>query len=762
MTSFRKRDATMLLFLGALAILFFLPVLSGRRTFPAGDFSSLYLPYNIFFRNELAIFHLPIWNPYAYSGHPFLADPQAVVFYPINDLFTLISLPWKGLAGRLYWLQLEAIFHFLLAGCFTFLFVRELTKDQMAGLMAGTTFMFSGYLTGYPALQLTILRTAIWLPLLLWLLLRAIGGAGGWRWWLFFALAYAAAYLGGHPQTFIYLSYVTLFWGVFLAAGSIRRARSRWNDAKRLVCRGGAAGLLFLGLIAAQLLPGVEFARMSVRANVDYDFLSAGATTQDFWQFLLPSVWSPLSPFYVGVIAVGLAGLAAFGALITLFALSDADEGRRRLAAVSLFFIIVGLIALLVGMGRNGPLYPLFYHFAPGWKLFRNQERAAYLVAFSLSALAGLGVAWLPLLSARRRDWFARLAAGVLLAGVVAFFLVWRIPLRLALADRWFATTMLLTLTSIIILARVIGRQPQRLWILLALSLISLFYANWGTLQADVPLAEAANYAAPVLDLKTASDAQITPGRIYNETHIESGFGPALALEDVWGASPLRLQRYDSLFHDFPLDRLWQLTGVTHVLTWRSEMFEPAELLARYQQEDETLYLYHLTDPNPRAWFVKDVEEMADEAAVQSIAAYAIDLTEQAALTPENAAQLPPSIAASAGSLVQVRRLASDHLQLSIEPGPGGLLILSENWMPSWQATLIQDGGGNARQESLTVVRADVTFLGVSIPDGGGVVDVRYQPASVRTGLIISSLTLALLLLLFIFAIGISGAVFHR
>jgi hypothetical protein len=759
MTGLHKHRPAIVLFFGALVVLFFLPVLSGLRTFPAGDFSTLYLPYNLFFRNELAALHLPVWNPYAYSGHPFLADPQAAVFYPLNDLFTLISLPWTGLAERLYWLQLEAILHIFLAGVFTWLFVRKLTKNEMAGIMAGTIFAFSGYLTGYPALQLTILRTAVWLPLLLWLLLRAMDDEQGWRWWLFFALTYAAAYLAGHPQTFIYLSYVTLSWGLFLAMGSIRRSSHRWGTTGHLALRGGAAGLLFLGLIAAQLLPGIEFARLSVRASVDYDFLSGGATTTDFWQFLLPSVWSPFSPFYVSVIGMGLAGLGIFGAVVTLWGRHDVEQDDRRLAATGIFFALVGIIALLVSLGRNGPLYPIFYHLAPGWKLFRDQERAAYVVTFSLSVLAGMGVAWLRRLPATQRTRYAQLALGILLAGVVAFFLVWKIPLRLALADRWFATTVLLTLTGILILAQVVQRYPERVWVLVALSLISLFYANWDTLQTPVPLTEAASLPPAITGMQTASEDcdnpaapcahawQGMPGRSFNETHIESGFGPVVALEDVWGTSPLRLQRYDALFENFPLDRMWQLTGVEHVLTWRNELFEPAVLLDSYDTPDGTVYLYRLTDPNPRAWFPQEINVMTDDEALQAMADYQLDPATQAVLAPEDAASISELPTSPPRAGIRIQRLSANRLQLDIPPGPGGLLILSENWMPGWQATLVQDARGPISDQTLFTTRADVTLLGIMIPAGGGVIEVAYRPDSVRLGLGISLTTLLTLMI---------------
>ncbi len=759
MTDFPKHRITAVIFLGSLVFLFFLPVLLGLRTFPAGDFNTQFLPYNIFFRNELAALHLPVWNPYAYSGHPFLADPQAAVFYPPNDLFTLISLPWTTLAGRYYWLQLEAIAHFLLAGFFTYLFVHDLTKNRMAGVMAGTIFMFSGYLTGYPAQQLPILRTAVWLPLLLWLLLRAFRDVDSWRWWLFFALGYAVAYLGGHPQTFLYTSYVALLWGVFLAIASIRRSDARWAATGRIVLRGGAAMLIFLGLVAAQLLPGVEFTRMSVRASVDYHFLSSGASLTDFWQFLLPSMWTTFSPFYVGVIGVGLAGLAIFGALVTLFGMNDADESARFLTAVAIFFALIGLIALLVSLGRNGPLYPFFYHFAPGWQLFRNQERAAYVVAFSLSVLAGAGVAWLNALSARHRRRAGWLLAGILLAGVVAFFLFWHIPLRVAITEGRFIATVLLTLAGIILLAWVVIGHPQRVWILLALSLITLFFINWDTLQAPVSLAEAATYPPAVVGMKAASEDctiddapcayawQGVPGRIHNDSHVESGFGPAIALEDVWGVSPLLLQHYASLFQEFPMDRMWQLTGVEHVLTWRPELFEPAVLLASFDNGDETAFLYRLTDPNPRAWFASEIRIMQDKKAVWALATYQIDPASVAVIAPDEATKLSPTLSPAPSSRedIHIQRLASNRVQLLIPAGPGGLLILSENWMPGWEATLVQDAGGNARNDQLPVVRADITLLGIAMPEGGGLVEVSYQPASVRLGLAITLITLLIL-----------------
>lgn len=762
----------LLAYIGLTAI-FFLPTLTGRRTFPAGDFTTLYLPYSTFFRTELFFRRLPIWNPYAYAGHPFLADPQSAVFYPINILVTLLSLPFADLAARLQWLEVEAICHFPLAGWFTYLLLWNQTRHRAAAFLAGAIFMFSGYLTGYPPLQLTILRTAVWLPLLLWALAKAIEKDEGRRWWVFSGVIAGVAFLAGHPQTFIYIAYAAVFWALGLAAGRIYGSNRRKRLAIDLSVRAGIAILTFLGVIAAQLLPSLEFVRLSVRTRMDYDFLSSGFTTQNFWQFIIPSVWSPFSPLYTGVIAVGLASVAGFSTISTgmLSGRSTSSEfatgNHRRLTFVTVFFALLAVLMLLVSMGRYGPLYPIFYHFAPGWKLFRNQERAAFLVTFAMSILAGVGMAWTSLLNHRQRKLWGWLAAGIMLAGLVAFFLVWQIPPRLALKNSWFTMTVLLSAASALLLGLLIGHVPAQAWMLAPLCILGLWHASWNKLQVPVDLQTAVATFALLEDVKTAAaycdgDAppcavrhQGAPGRLHNETHLDSGFGPLFEMEEVWGASPLRLQRYARLFDEFPLDRMWQLTGVEHVLTWRGELFEPATHLGAYSRsKDETVHLYRLADPNPRAWFVSGIVAMTDDEAWKQIASYTVAPERQAIVAPEEAQKLSHLTAELApGRIVQIQRLAPAHIRLTVAQETDGFLVLSENWMPGWQATLLQDARGNPRSEPLNLVRADLTFLGIQIPAGAGVIDVQYRPTSVRIGLTLSGLTWALLLLSLLYSL---------
>ncbi|HEX8683260.1 MAG TPA: hypothetical protein VF707_13155 [Ardenticatenaceae bacterium] len=256
---------------------------------------------------------------------------------------------------------------------------------------------------------------------MLWLLWRGFGLPMRWRWWVAAAFAYAASFFAGHTQSFFLASQVILGWvalGFFLARGEGEERLSFLAYA----LRAAVFYLVFLGLSAAQLLPSLEFLRLSVRARVDYAYLSGGFPIQDTWQMLVPGVLTEFSPLYVGIAGLGLALLALLASVRWL-----AGRGglTREQALVVLFFGVVTLLSLLVSYGGESFLYPLLYRWVPGWGLFRGQERAAYIVAFGLSVLAGQGAALVPVLSERLRRSVGLGYAALVGTGVLVFVRLW-------------------------------------------------------------------------------------------------------------------------------------------------------------------------------------------------------------------------------------------------------------------------------------------------------------------------------------------------
>lgn len=732
-----------------LAALFYAPLLLGLRTFPDGDFTYHFLPFSLFLRDELLAGRLPLWNPYTYAGHPFLADIQAAVFYPVSNVLLLFTFPWSSAADRLYWLQAEAALHLALGGFFTFLLVRELTGRPEAAFLAGAAFAFSGYLTGYPPLQLAVLRTAVWLPLVLWLVWRAFARPGRLGRWAGASTAFACSFLAGHPQTFFLLSQVVVAWSVFLLLTTWRREPGLQALTRRLA---GVAlfFLLALALSAAQLWPSLEFTLLSVRANVDYAFLSGGFPLQDTWQLLLPGVFTLFSPLYVGVVALGLA-LVAVACLLFRWEGEGAPAFPQMVppGAVVVFFLGVTLLALLVSYGGNGFLYPLFYRWVPGWRLFRGQERAAYLVVFGLCVLAGYGAALLPTLTAR----FRRLALGSFVAlvatGIALFGVFWQLPARTAIGGEEFLRIAAVVFLLAVLFAVIGGRKSltyRHLLLLIPLVLTDLFLANFTTNLAEGGPARRVAVSPEVLALQAAvaersGASQGVPARVYNEYRVYEDYGMQARVEDVWGSSPLRLSRYDALFQEFPLDRMWRLVGVEHVLTWRRELFGPSTLLGEYPQENDVTYLHRLPEPNPRAWVANTISVVDDGEAARLLADHEVDL-DTVVVVPADAGLSAGRLAPPGRNDVTLERLAPSRLRARVSSEHGGILVVSENWMPGWRAF---DVGVDGRKTELALFRANLTFLGLRVPAGERTIELVYWPSSVRNGLFISGATLILL-----------------
>jgi hypothetical protein len=761
-----------------LAALFYAPLLLGLRTFPDGDFTHHFLPFSLFQQQAVGSGQLPLWNPYTYAGHPFLADTQAAVFYPVSNFVLALTWPWTSPGARLYFLQVEAILHIALAGFFVYLLVRDLTSSRPAGFIAGCCFAFSGYLTGYPPLQLAILRTAIWLPLLLWLLHRALTEPRGWRWWLGAALATATAIFAGHPQTWLYLGYTAGAFILWHFAARIWRRRTTSHPPQPTPLQSLPGLILFvvlaLALSAAQLLPSLEFAQASVRAEVDYAFVSGGFPLQDTWQILLPGVLTQFSPLYISVVGLGLVILGIgnwlFGSSSHAPPPPPTPYTLHPTPYTLLpFFTLLTLIALLLSYGGNAFLYPIFYGIAPGWDLFRGQERAALMVALGLSVLAGYGAAAIPTMALRLRRWWALFFMLLVAGGVYGFGLFWQLPGRTAIGQGRYLVVAFITLTlaaALTVLLRLPEWSSRRTFFVAALLLINLVWANAATNLTPFGPERKVLLPPEVMGLAEAVGARATvnlglPSRVYNEFRVYENYGLRTRIEDVWGSSPLRLARYTLLFDNFPLDRMWRLTGVEHVLTWRRELFEPSTLLGEYPQTADTTYLHRLDEPNPRVWLVGRVEPATDAEATRLLGDHTFDL--------ERMALVPPDLLTTAhgdGSVgaysVQLARPAHNRLAVTVNSEQGGLLVISENWLPGWRVLNAECGVGSREREVgsgecssirspfsglpiLVAQRVNLTLVGVVAPPGEVRFELVYWPESVRLGLWISGGALALM-----------------
>ena len=108
---------------------------------------------------ELKRGNVALWNPYIYSGTPFLGGFQSALFYPLNWIHLFLPLSIA--------LNLEVALHVFIAGYSFFLWSRFRKLGIFASILFSLLFMFSGpfFLNVYAG-HLSNLATLAWTPLL--------------------------------------------------------------------------------------------------------------------------------------------------------------------------------------------------------------------------------------------------------------------------------------------------------------------------------------------------------------------------------------------------------------------------------------------------------------------------------------------------------------------------------------------------------------------------------------------------------------------
>jgi Bacterial membrane protein YfhO len=754
--------------LAGLCLLFFwrdlTPVMADRWSFAAGDFTQQFYAFARYEAARLQSGQLPLWNPYIYAGHPFLADIQSAVFYPLS-LLTMLLTAAKGFTYRA--LEMEAIGHFFLAALFTYLLARRLTRSRSGGLAAAIAFAFSGYLTSYPPLQLAILETQVWLPLLLLLLdvaaerlERGVPWAAS-RWAVAAGLAFGVALLSGHPQSGLLVGYAGLAFGLFrFWPRPLARRLSAWRWPLALLA---LFGLFGLGIAAIQLVPSWELVRLSTRSTLPFEEAGSGFTPYDLLQPILPALGGNVPALYLGVLPVGLAILA-----LTAVRRDPGEPLTSRRLIVFFGWAIV--VSLLLSFGKHVAAYSMAYLLAPGWKMFRGQERTVVWAVLAVALLSGYGIAWLgrrwatlrsldllppawpaagqhqagqaepdgdPSLSVAdkpRHSWtqgpdgvlafsYAAGAAGALLLALVFF-----VGYQSGHDNLWGFTAAAMTLAMFLLLSAlaVRSRQPA---LLLAVMVLDLFTYH-PRLHAGPP--DQVDLT-PYHSLLSVPLGDTSIFRIANEDVLPENSGLLLNLEDISGGSPMELGSYERWLRAVPVERAWRLLNVKYVVSWRQSLEAPAETLAQATGRDgKPVYLYRLNEVGPRAWLVGEAITEPDlERTLQRLDGADFDSSRQVLLP---AVPLGFGETAQCNGQVAYHQRAPEEMILDVSTDWPCLLVLADLYYPGWQATV--DG------QPAPILRADGVLRAVAVTPGSHQINLVYRPASLRWGALISLLTL--------------------
>lgn len=360
-----KTDTLALVFLLIIWALFYFRVLFQGQTFILEDSSRFFFPLWKWGAAVWGKGWVPLWNPDAGFGTPYLADPQTAAWYPPLFLLYRFFQPVTAFNLLITGHHLWALFGF-------YLFARRRGFSPWIALAGSLTFGFT-----FNAISLSwatpMLLAFSWSP---WVFTAAQGLEKGQR-GSFFPLSIALAFqlAAGYPL-FFYLTLMVLFIDWVLRTIGNRSLGFRKPGVE--IGLGLGAALLALAFNAAWLLPFKEFAPLS---NLG---LRAGFSEALHWDDLAtwfnpffkghPLHSHPETPYSVTVYFAGLPVLAAF--------FWGLWRGKFSKNSFCLFFVL-----LVLSLGETVYVGGWLKTFWPGYQLV---VRSGYWIPFVVWALARL------------------------------------------------------------------------------------------------------------------------------------------------------------------------------------------------------------------------------------------------------------------------------------------------------------------------------------------------------------------------------------
>ncbi|MCD6285201.1 MAG: oligosaccharide flippase family protein, partial [Anaerolineae bacterium] len=381
---------------------------------------------------------LPLWDPYLFSGHTFLANGQHSALYPLTWIFFL--LPAARAFGLFTVLQLG------MAGISMYVLARVIRANRTGALVAGIVFELSGFMV-VSVVHPMIIAGAAWLPLILACVECAVGRRRFWMqeramlpWALLGATGLGLQTLAGHAEITYFVVLVTAGFAAWrLLTQLVTHPKGAW----RTEVLSPAVGVVLilgigLGLGAVQLLPFYETVRGSFRqgAVTLADVLGWAYPKRRLITFLVPNFFGnpthttlvdlftgarisavenaygeAISSFdwgiknyveggaYLGILSLLLSLIAVVRppALVTSLLVSENSGIRRFLSGVGRwlrqpyvpFFAVLSAFSL--GCIFGTPIYGLIYAL-PFFDQSHSPFRWVFPLTIAVSALAGLGV----------------------------------------------------------------------------------------------------------------------------------------------------------------------------------------------------------------------------------------------------------------------------------------------------------------------------------------------------------------------------------
>lgn len=749
------KEGIPLLILILCVILFFSKVLFSGKALYGSDFVYQFYPWKKFVYDSLrSNGSIPLWNPYLFSGIPFISNIQASMFYPLGFLYYL--LPPDVAYGY------STALHCILGSIFMYAFLRSLSVSTWGSFLSSVIFTFNGYFLGHLyAGHLSFVQVYIWIPLIFFFMWRFLQ-RDSYRYALLSGLALGVQILGGFPQVAFY---TILGLALFALYAGISMARSR--DLRRAVR--SVLGFLVIAVIgfalaSIQVIPTMEFAMLSTRAGgVSYGFATYDSLhPKELLSFLVPYIFgSPVDGTYWRSEEVWHFWETCGYVGILPFFLAFLGSRKDRPGRVRFFFLGLILLSLFLALGKYNPLYPLVYRL-PGFNSFRIPAQIIFLYVFGIAVLSGLGLdralggGWK--LEKSRTCLLVLLGALllVLIVGITGFryatfFYLFRFfaidPIRDAqlvglferVSHSVFQSALIFLVVAVLLW--ILGKRRLRQGIFIGL-ISSLLVADLFLFGSEF----IATY-----DFKTAPEkeqvlAQLpqnpAQGRVITSNDLfQVNDGLRYRFPSVLGYDPLILRRYvEYVLAAQNLDGRHP-EGIVNLARIKDPEAKLIGLLnARYLVSPKGVGV--LKDRVPYANLVSQSVVKASEEILPFMKGDEFDPRSMVVLERgvEEKAMIPKERSRESGSSWSVVAYGNDELKIRVKTKKPAYLVLSEIFYPGWRAEV--DG------KDVDVLRGNYVFRVLPLEAGEHDVRLYFVSWPFRIGAVVSLITVLLSLVL--------------
>ncbi len=725
--------------------------------------------------DALARGEVPFWNPYHFSGHPAVADPQSLIFTPTMMLFA-----WLAPKASMQVFDAVVFAHFL-PGALAILglFARRNWRPEGAfiavaifvlGGSASARLQHTGMIFGYGLMPLALL------------LLEEALARRSYRYGAGFAVVASLMVLGRDQVAF--LSALVMIGAVANAACTADRPLAWLRARIGLLVAMGAIGAAILavpciltmqllststrpafgfGVAAMGSLPPESFATI-LFANV----FGSLRFTYDYWgpdwHSLVEGTWTDRATNYLFA-----------GTVPALLILWHGIAGGRLLAREFRFFLVIGVVASVYALGRYTPIFSVIFDGLPGIALYRRPADATFLINIALAFAAGYLVHRYRQEGSPRFGRLRRYPTASILVALAIVLVAGATIAGLLFAGRAHQTAAAaLSIAgglgaAAIVAALVLSgdRAPRRRALVAAgLALATGGELVWRNAASALNAEPAERYAVfrelPPEQMRGLQVLQAAIARrhaIGERPRVEIlGLGGAwqnasmvLGLEDTIGYNPLRLADYeraigpgenaaDPNLRQFPGTfrgykcRLAGLLGLEYLVLDR-----PAERLPRHFPRLSgtkllygagSMWIYELNPGSPRAYLASHVRPVDSEQVLAQEELPDFDRRNTALVDTDQADHLrvktligePEGENEPAAGSVKVREYRPNEVVLDVDTRQAGVVVLHDIYYPGWEVSVDGEPG--------TVLRTNLLFRGVEVAAGRHVVTFRFRPLS--------------------------------